>query len=404
MRLALAIDRSMRRYDADGHLHVEMTNISKANVCPYYGREIPDYKALGLHPDKIYNLYRDPAELQKAAPTFAGKPLLLHHVPVTADDPATELVVGSVGTQVAFDGTYLRAPLAIWRLDAIQLVDTGQQEQLSSAYRYRADMTPGRAPDGVAYDGVMRDIVGNHVALVSEGRAGPDVMVADKKPEFLTMKFGKFLAALVAAVPGIKTEQVAALDAALGEDMKRVHVEHGLSEDEMKAAIDAYAKDKGIAVDAMTDEDKAEAFKRAAKDSGPPRQPPGMDEAAVAAKVSQAVAEATKDMVTKADADKLALDAATAARAEVHALYTARKAVEPTVGVVAHDSAEAVYRFALDHLKVDHKDVAAAALPALYEASAKAAQGTPDVAQDSAVADLRANLNRYLGLSHIRQG
>src|SRR6202012_2673760 len=37
------------------------------------------------------------------------------------------------------------------------------------------------------YDGVMRDIVGNHVALVEEGRAGPDVMVGDSKKE-LKMK------------------------------------------------------------------------------------------------------------------------------------------------------------------------------------------------------------------------
>ncbi|MCV5420626.1 DUF2213 domain-containing protein, partial [Escherichia coli] len=32
------------------------------------------------------------------------------------------------------------------------------------------------------YDGVMRDIVGNHVALVTEGRAGSDVVVGDSIP------------------------------------------------------------------------------------------------------------------------------------------------------------------------------------------------------------------------------
>lgn len=402
----LAFDRSMRRYDADGHLHVEQTNICKANVCPYYGREIPDYKRLGLHPDRIYNLYRHPDELKKAAHTFAGKPLLMHHVPITADEPATELVIGATGSEVTFDGLYLKSSLSVWRADAIELIDSREQEQLSPGYRYRADMTPGRAPDGVAYDGIMRDIACNHVATVEVGRQGSDVVVADTNPpEFIRMKFGKFLAALVAAFPAIKAEEVAAMDAALGEDMKRVQVEHCLSEDEMKAALDAYAKDRGIAVDAMTEEDKTEAFKRAAKDKSPARQPPGMDEAAVTARVAQAVADATKDMVSKADADKLALDAAAAARAETHALYTARKAVEATVGVVAHDTAEAVYRFALDHLKVDHKDVAASALAALYDASVKAKPaGTPDVAQDAAVAELRANLGLFLGLSHIRQG
>jgi len=39
-------------------------------------------------------------------------------------------------------------------------------------------MTPG-SYENERYDGVMRDIVGNHVALVKEGRAGPDVVVGD---------------------------------------------------------------------------------------------------------------------------------------------------------------------------------------------------------------------------------
>ncbi|WP_206526107.1 NUDIX domain-containing protein [Mesorhizobium sp. M7A.F.Ca.MR.148.00.0.0] len=71
---ALAMDRnSIRIFDQDGHLRVEMTPISKANVCPYYGREIPDFEALGLVPERVYRLYRDADELAKAAPTFVGK-------------------------------------------------------------------------------------------------------------------------------------------------------------------------------------------------------------------------------------------------------------------------------------------------------------------------------------------
>jgi len=176
LNTSLALDRSARRIDADGHLHVEMTNISKSNICGYYGREIPNGAALGLDPDRIYQLYRDPAELAAAAPSFAGKPLLMHHIPVTADEPATELVVGSIGTDVCFEAPFLRAPLSVWRADAIEAINSGEQRELSAGYRYRADMTPGVTPDGLTYDGVMRDIKANHVAIVSEGRAGPDVL------------------------------------------------------------------------------------------------------------------------------------------------------------------------------------------------------------------------------------
>ena len=73
MMLLIAMDRAptARRTDADGRLHVAVSNISKANVCPYLGREIPNNVALGLDPNRVYNLLRDPAELAKAASTFA---------------------------------------------------------------------------------------------------------------------------------------------------------------------------------------------------------------------------------------------------------------------------------------------------------------------------------------------
>jgi hypothetical protein len=175
----LAFDRaSVRTYDRDGRLHVEITNISKAAVNPYIGREIPDYQALGLEPDRVYQLLRDPDELAKAAPTFNNIPLLSRHVPVTADDHKPDLVIGSTGTDAAFEAPYLRNSLVIWARDAIDDVESEIKEELSSAYRYRADMTPGTY-EGQAYDGVMRDIVGNHIALVREGRAGSDVVVGD---------------------------------------------------------------------------------------------------------------------------------------------------------------------------------------------------------------------------------
>jgi len=40
--LKLAFDRSARRIDADGRLHIDTSHISKANICPYYGKEIPN--------------------------------------------------------------------------------------------------------------------------------------------------------------------------------------------------------------------------------------------------------------------------------------------------------------------------------------------------------------------------
>lgn len=179
----MALDReSVRSYDADGRLHVETTPISKANVCEYYGHEIPGCEELGLDPERRYRLLRHPGELKKAADTFNNLPVLSEHVPVTVDEHPKELVIGSTGTDAAFKHPYLSNSLVFWSRDGVDGVETGAKKELSSAYRYKPDMTPGEY-EGEPYDGVMRDIVGNHVALVKTGRAGPDVVVGDSQTQ-----------------------------------------------------------------------------------------------------------------------------------------------------------------------------------------------------------------------------
>jgi hypothetical protein len=123
-------------------------------------------------------LLRPADELQRAANTFNNLPILKQHVPVSAQDHQPNLVVGSTGTDANFVGPYLKNSIVVWAKGAIDAVNSGRQKELSAAYRYRADMRPG-VHQGQRYDGVMRDIVGNHVALVSQGRAGSDVVVGD---------------------------------------------------------------------------------------------------------------------------------------------------------------------------------------------------------------------------------
>ena len=183
----VAFDKqSQRRIDAQGFLHVEGCNISKNTVNPYFGSEIPNWKALGLDAKKIYNVLRPAAELEKAAPTFNNLPLLDGHKAVAADeldDPDLKrYVVGSTGTDAVFDGRYLKNSIVVWTSGAIDGVSTGEQHELSCAYRYDFVHAPGTF-EGQAYDGYMTNIVGNHVALVEEGRAGHDVVVADAQPE-----------------------------------------------------------------------------------------------------------------------------------------------------------------------------------------------------------------------------
>jgi 8-oxo-dGTP pyrophosphatase MutT (NUDIX family) len=186
-RECMAFDfKSVRTYDRDGRLHVAITNISKAAINPYLGKEIPEWETLGLDPNRIYRLYRDPDELAKAAKTFNSLPLLSEHVAVDADNHKPELVIGSTGTDAVFANPYLKNSLVVWAGPAIEDIESEDKKELSCAYRYRADMRPGMV-NGERYDGRMVSLTGNHVALVAEGRAGPDVVIGDSVVELQWM-------------------------------------------------------------------------------------------------------------------------------------------------------------------------------------------------------------------------
>lgn len=169
---------SKRRFDENGFMHVESSHITKEQVVPYRGREIPGWQERGLDPDKIYFGYRPSEELQKAVDTFNGLPIMLMHHTVSADDPKKEYQVGSMATNAVWNAPYVDNGMIFTDAVGIEAVKNGTCREISCAYQYDPDFTPG-VFDDTPYDFVMRNIRGNHVAIVEEGRAGPDVVVAD---------------------------------------------------------------------------------------------------------------------------------------------------------------------------------------------------------------------------------
>lgn len=212
--LFLALDRdSVREKDRDGRLRVAKTNISKANVCPYKGSEIPGWKELGLEPNRIYQMLRDPEELRKAAPSLNGVPLLRKHIPVSAVDHKPNDVIGSLGTDADFDGEYLTNSLFVNAQDSIDGIENGTKKEISAGYHYTPDMTPGNFR-GTPHDGVMRDIAFNHATLVEDGRAGPDVVVGDSMENLMSKKPTR-LAALTLGLTAAHCAPLLAMDAKL---------------------------------------------------------------------------------------------------------------------------------------------------------------------------------------------
>lgn len=413
----MAFDRqSARSIDADGRLHVSKTNISKANVCPYFGREIPNWQELGLDGDKVYRLYRDPEELAKGASTFNNLPILNKHIRVTVEEPKKENVVGSIGSDVSFDEQYLRASLCIWDAPAIAGVESEKQCELSAAYYYRADMTPGTAPDGEAFDGVMRNIKGNHLALVEAGRAGPDVYVADSDPfikntikpkETPAMKMTKLGKALFVSLRGLspKIAQDSALPALVGEAEKKTFKKAAALKGllAMDSEIDAEKADEIIdAVIGVEESPEAVELDRELGQDEPDLM------GFLAGKLSPEDLEAVKGMMSPAkDAEpgmkpEAVEEKVTAAmdsmRVEFRQLEQAKVDVRSVVGdVIGMDSAEDVYRFALGKMGHDHKDMPAAGLRTMFNAvkDVKASRPAPRIAEDSAATVQQFNLGRF---------
>lgn len=375
-----------RSYDKDGRLHVAVSNISKATVNPYYGSEIPNYRQLGLEPKKVYYLLRDPEELEKAAPTFNNLPLLNKHIPVSADEPQKEVIAGTTGSDTVFEDGYLKCSLAVWDAEAIAGIESGEQVELSSAYHYTADMTAGEF-EGRHYDGVMRDIVGNHVALVDVGRAGRDVVVSDADPfhERKTMKLKAGAKARIQAA----VQPLLAQDAELSPD-ELLQVIGSLNNEVQTAQDDGGELPPENVENVGTDEDgqddgenNSAEPEKTAEDEAPEAPEGGAPKPAQDAAIS-----------------KMAMDAAiqkavAAERKRAQALAAAQREVAHIVGDVAMDNAADVYKFALEQSGIDVTGVHPSAYRAMVGMLGKPKQ---PMAQDAA-----KTAEQFPGLSRIRK-
>ncbi len=389
--MQFAFDRSARTIDADGRLHVAVSNISKACVSPYMGNEIPNYESLGLIGDKVYKLFRAPEELEKSAPTFNNLPLLTKHVPVNAQDHRPELIAGSTGTDAIFKPPYLRNSLVIWDQLAIDGIESGIQKELSCAYRYKPVMTPGEY-QGEAYDGIMTDIVGNHVALVEVGRAGPDVVVGDSNANVINegkqmTKKEKFLAKLkpfLAQDMELQPAELAELINAAGEaELSEQGTPEEAAENAAKPAVDgdeAIQKIIEFLKGKVSDEVIAQIEQMIGGADAPEDAPKAEDEEDMPEK---------PEMVDKKAMDSAIRNAEQKAIAKFNAIRKAEKKVAPLVGEVsAMDSAAAVYKFALDSAGIDVTGVDESAYGAMVDMLVKQSSAKPvsTFAQDSASA------------------
>lgn len=166
----------------EGFLVAPASNIARTGIQTYRAYEM----GLDGEPMRPIRLYRPPNEVfsPDSMQSFEGKPLTIDHPTklVSADNWA-DLAKGD-GRNIRRDGNYMAADITMRDKDAIAAYQAGKKE-LSNGYTFDLDMTPGISPeDGQAYDGVQRNIRGNHIALVDAARCGSACRISDANPTF----------------------------------------------------------------------------------------------------------------------------------------------------------------------------------------------------------------------------
>lgn len=441
---SIALDaQSARTKDANGFLHVQDNPVTREQVAVYYGNEIPMCEALGLDPKKEYRLYRPGSELARAAPTICRLPLELMHNETDAENLPKAQIIGSLGSDPRFDGEYLRISLCVHDADAIRRIESEELKELSLAYQYDLDMTPGQW-QGQEYDGVMRNLRGNHLALVDVGRAGPTVVVRDNAPKPQTTEpqmpqkktvllpaglVGRLLRHLKGgrmakdAAPGEIESQEKALTEELAKQKVLELVEKAADtdpgDDPGKGSADPPAKDEGDPTPKAEDNEQRTQLMALLADL------PEEKRAAIAALLEKLLpaaatdeeqppkaadsdqpegAEKAQDEGEPADPAKTAADAANTALVRMQAIMDAQRDTRPILGEttvnVARDSAEDLYGMALRRMGVDTSGMPKSAMRHSFMAAMKTRnQGwvSPVRANDAApeaAKECFANLNR----------
>lgn len=253
-------------------------------VLDYFGHE------LGLEPaNKIFKVYRSPAQVARAAEKMAGLPLTDEHVEV---GPKVKRSIGSVVSAEVIDFTDGEgAALAIKNRLEVQsdfLATLTDKRELSLGYE-------ARLIEDDKYDFRQVDIRPHHLAVVDAGRCGSGCRFLDKsvKKESSEMDMAKMIEAVGKFTDEQKKEFLAKITDAptaaqvveLLSKFKAEEIEE--IKEQLRKLIDPAGKPKAKDEDKDEDDDKEKA-----KDSKKVK-----DSAALEARFQDAVTKATTEQV-----------------------------------------------------------------------------------------------------------
>jgi hypothetical protein len=193
-----------------------------------------------------------------ALDSFREKCVTKEHPPVLLDASNTkDYAVGFTSADVSYSEGFVESTLTVTDKETIDEIMRGNVREVSCGYKVDYSPEPGITPDGQHYDGIQKNIRGNHVAIVNRARGGAQVRLmldsADAAVNVLINHSTGVIMAANIAFDGVSFEADPALAAAISAerddakgsyaDMKRKYEDAMAEASKMKEEMDAMGKE-----------------------------------------------------------------------------------------------------------------------------------------------------------------
>lgn len=230
--------------------------IARTGVMDYTEEELEDTEVTG-DDDGIVKVARDEDEVFKPSTiaSFEGKPFTIRHPEALVNPESwSRLAKGHLKNVRRGEGEAkndLLADIVITDAQAIYLVENDKMREVSCGYEADYKQTaPGK--------GKQSNIIGNHLALVEQGRAGSGYAINDHKG--VKMDFKKIFAAFAKDPEAVKAMKAISLDAKTvttdEEAAPSMDEKMGALMDKMDKVCDAVIKAGEMAQPAVAAKDK----------------------------------------------------------------------------------------------------------------------------------------------------
>jgi hypothetical protein len=200
--------------------------IAKVGIQEYAREELEDELPSELDVGSVVRLLRPESEVfaEDSLATFRNRPVTNGHPPEFVNSRNySKYQIGFSRDTIGRDGDKVTAELVVQDANSIEEIQAGKN-QISVGYETDIKWNPGFDSNFGEYDGIQTNIRGNHIAILSNGRAGSGVRLDDQNKEIKKMTVKRTLNGITfelsdqgAEVFDAQSKKIEELDAKIAE-------------------------------------------------------------------------------------------------------------------------------------------------------------------------------------------